>query len=60
MHGMALYTFLTFYLVWPGEGHHDELPLDVAPAVEEGEDGKEEEHVSPLHQEVVGVEGAEE
>jgi len=32
----------------------------VAPAVEEGEDGKEEEHVSPLHQEVVGVEGAEE
>ena len=32
----------------------------MAPAVEQGEDGKEEEHVSPLHQEVVGIEGAEE
>ena len=48
------------YLVWPGERHHEELPLDVAPAVEEGEDCKEEEDVSPLHEEVVGVEGAEE
>jgi len=32
----------------------------VTPAVEEGEHGKEEEHMSPLHQEVVGVESAEE
>ena len=60
MHGYIHSTFLTFYLVRPGEGHHEELPLDVAPAVEEGEDSKEEEHVSPLHQEVVGVEGAQE
>ena len=56
MHG----ALISKYLIRPGEGHHNKLSLDVAPAIEEAEDGKEEEHVSPLHQEVVGVEGAEE
>lgn len=48
------------HLVRAWERHHDELSLDVAPAVEDREDSEEEEDVSPLHEEVVGVEGAEE
>ena len=45
-----------WHLVWAGQRHHDVLLLDVAPAVEDREDGEEEEDVSPLEQEVVGVE----
>ena len=45
-----------WHLVWAGQRHHDVLLLDVAPAVEDREDGEEEEDMAPLQEEVVRVE----
>ena len=47
---------LIVYLVWPRISHHEELFLKMTPAVEDGEDGEEEEDMAPLQEEVVRVE----
>ena len=43
-------------LLWSGEGHHEVLLVDVAPAGEEAVGGQEEEQVLPLQPQVVLVE----
>ena len=43
-------------LLRPGEGHHEVLLVDVAPAGEEAVGGEEEEQVLPLQPQVVLVE----
>ena len=47
------------YLVWSGVSHYQKLFLEMTPAVEDGEDGEEEEDVAPLQEEVVRVESLE-
>ena len=56
LHYISHHTIWAWHLVWAGQRHHDVLLLDVAPAVEDREDREEEEDVSPLEEEVVGVE----
>ena len=43
-------------LLRPGEGHHEVLLVDVAPAGEEAVGGEEEEEVLPLKPQVILVE----
>ena len=56
LHDISHLKMWAWHLVWAWQRHHDVLLLDVAPAVEDREDREEEEDVSPLEQEVVGVE----